>query len=73
MASFEIRGVIPPMLTPFHDNGDVDYDAFISNIEKWNTETLGGYLVLGSTPRRSGCIPMLRRNRRLITAPSRRT
>jgi 4-hydroxy-2-oxoglutarate aldolase len=36
------------MLTPFHENGDVDYEAFAANIEKWNTAPLGGYLVLGS-------------------------
>lgn len=36
------------MLTPFKENGDVEYNAFVRNIEKWNNEPLGGYLVLGS-------------------------
>jgi 4-hydroxy-2-oxoglutarate aldolase len=36
------------MLTPFTENGDVEYNAFVRNIEKWNDEPLGGYLVLGS-------------------------
>jgi 4-hydroxy-2-oxoglutarate aldolase len=36
------------MLTPFTENGDVEYGAFVRNIEKWNNEPLGGYLVLGS-------------------------
>ncbi len=44
----KIVGIFPPMLTPFKENGDVDYNAFVRNIEKWNDEPLGGYLVLGS-------------------------
>ncbi len=41
-------GVFPPMLTPFLRDGDVDYDAHVRNIARWNREELGGYLVLGS-------------------------
>lgn len=48
MAFFKLKGVIPPMITPFKDNGDVDYDKHIANIKKWNHYDLGGYLVLGS-------------------------
>lgn len=36
------------MITPFKENGDVDYDAFGRNIERWNATPLSGYLVLGS-------------------------
>lgn len=36
------------MLTPFTQNGDVDYDAHVRNMARWNTVELGGYLVLGS-------------------------
>lgn len=36
------------MVTPFKENGDVDFDAFVRNIERWNQDTLGGYVVLGS-------------------------
>ncbi|MBD3289152.1 dihydrodipicolinate synthase family protein [candidate division KSB1 bacterium] len=43
-----LTGVIPPMITPFKENGDVDYDAFLLNLEKWNRSDLCGYLVLGS-------------------------
>ncbi len=43
-----IKGVIPPMITPFKENGDVDYDRFVRNIERWNEDRLSGYLVLGS-------------------------
>jgi 4-hydroxy-2-oxoglutarate aldolase len=43
-----IPGVLPPMITPFKESGDVDYDAFVRNIERWNNDPLVGYLVLGS-------------------------
>lgn len=43
-----LHGVIPPMITPFHENGAVNYEAFVANIEKWNAAPLSGYLVLGS-------------------------
>ena len=43
-----IKGVIPPIMTPFRENGDVDYDGHLFNIEKWNSTRLSGYLVLGS-------------------------
>ncbi len=48
MPHFEIRGVIPPMLTPFTEEGDVDFDAHGENIRRWNAQHLAGYLVLGS-------------------------
>ncbi|MDF2524449.1 MAG: dihydrodipicolinate synthase/N-acetylneuraminate lyase [Clostridiales bacterium] len=48
MSKVKIKGVIPPMITPFKENGDADYSAFVSNIEKWNDDKISGYLVLGS-------------------------
>ena len=48
MAFFKIKGVIPPMITPFKDNDEVDYEGFVKNVEKWNEFDLAGYLVLGS-------------------------
>ena len=48
MISKRVKGVIPPILTPFKENGEVDYDAHVFNIEKWNDTQLSGYLVLGS-------------------------
>ena len=48
MAYPKISGIIPPMITPFRKNGQVDYDAFVRNIERWNKTPLGGHLVLGS-------------------------
>lgn len=48
MNKVKIKGVIPPMITPFKPNGDVDYEMFVRNIERWNRDELCGYLVLGS-------------------------
>lgn len=48
MSKIQLKGVIPPMITPFKENGDPDYSAFTSNIEKWNNDKMAGYLVLGS-------------------------
>jgi len=44
----KFKGVLPPMITPFKENGDVDYDGFVKNIQKWNKDKLAGYLVIGS-------------------------
>ncbi len=43
-----IHGVLPPMITPFLENGDVDYEGFKANVLKWNQDKLAGYLVIGS-------------------------
>jgi 4-hydroxy-2-oxoglutarate aldolase len=48
MAFIKIKGVLPPMVTPFDENDKVDYDKHVRNIEKWNEYDLAGYLVLGS-------------------------
>ncbi len=48
MATMQMKGVIPPMVTPYKENGDVDYHAHGHNMELWNQSNLGGYLVLGS-------------------------
>ena len=48
MTKMKIEGVFPPMITPFTENGDVDYDKHIRNMELWNQDKLAGYLVLGS-------------------------
>lgn len=44
----ELKGIIPPMITPFTIDGEVDYEAFVYNINKWGESDLSGYLVLGS-------------------------
>ena len=48
MSKLQLKGVLPPMITPFKENGDVDYDAYSYNIDKWNGTKLAGYLTLGS-------------------------
>lgn len=44
----EIRGVIPPVITPFTQTGEVSYRALLANLKQWNTTALAGYLILGS-------------------------
>lgn len=48
MAVKEIRGVLPPMITPFTEEGKLDLSSHQFNVEKWNDTGLAGYLVLGS-------------------------
>ena len=45
---FELKGIIPPMVTPFDENGDVVYADFESNVERYLEAGITGYLVLGS-------------------------
>ena len=44
----KIKGILPPMITPFKENGEVDYDAYVYNVKKWAATGLSGLLVLGS-------------------------
>ncbi len=44
-----LRGVIPPLVTPFGADGEADLAAFTANLERLNGYDLGGFLVLGST------------------------
>ncbi|HEY8370386.1 MAG TPA: dihydrodipicolinate synthase family protein [Thermodesulfobacteriota bacterium] len=44
-----VRGVIPPVTTPFKADGSLDYEALGRNLTKWRTTGLAGYLILGST------------------------
>ncbi len=43
----ELRGVLPPITTPFRD-GELSIEKLRSNFKKWNDSGLSGYLVLGS-------------------------
>ena len=45
---FELKGIMPPMVTPFDKTGTIRYDAFERNIEKYIKAGIEGYLVLGS-------------------------
>jgi len=44
----EMRGVIPPVITPFTADGEIAYPRLATNLDKWNRTDLGGYLILGS-------------------------
>jgi 4-hydroxy-2-oxoglutarate aldolase len=43
-----LRGVFPPIPTPFDAEGDVATQALVGNLERWNRYDLAGYVVLGS-------------------------
>ena len=36
MIKDKIKGVFPPMMTPFTETGEVDYDGHVRNMERWN-------------------------------------
>jgi len=44
----ELKGVLPPIPTPFREDGEVAYDKLAENLERWNRTDLSGYLVTGS-------------------------
>ncbi len=46
--SERLRGVLPPLVTPFFADGSLDLAAFEANLDSYAGEDLGGYLVLGS-------------------------
>jgi 4-hydroxy-2-oxoglutarate aldolase len=43
-----VRGVLPPVVTPFERDGSVDLAAFEANLEAYAAHDLAGVLVLGS-------------------------
>jgi 4-hydroxy-2-oxoglutarate aldolase len=43
-----LTGVVPPLVTPFRDDGRLDLAAFEQNLEAYAEHDLAGYLVLGS-------------------------
>jgi 4-hydroxy-2-oxoglutarate aldolase len=44
-----LRGVIPPLVTPFHADGGLDLEAFTASLEALAAHDFAGFLVLGST------------------------
>jgi 4-hydroxy-2-oxoglutarate aldolase len=44
-----LRGVIPPLVTPFREDGGLDLAAFEANLESLAAHDLAGFLVLGSS------------------------
>jgi 4-hydroxy-2-oxoglutarate aldolase len=43
-----LRGVIPPLVTPFRPEGGLDLEAFVSSLEALAAHDFAGFLVLGS-------------------------
>ena len=43
-----LRGVIPPLVTPFQADGGLDLEAFRSSLEGLAAHDFAGFLVLGS-------------------------
>ena len=43
-----LQGIVPPLVTPFRDDGRLDLRAFEANLEAYAAHDLAGYLVLGS-------------------------
>jgi len=44
----ELKGVIPVLLTPFTNNGDVDVESLSKLVEHLNNKDIGGFWVLGT-------------------------
>ena len=47
-AEVSLKGVFPPIPTPFDAEGEVAHQALAENLERWNQYDLAGYVVLGS-------------------------
>jgi 4-hydroxy-2-oxoglutarate aldolase len=46
--TISLRGVFPPIPTPFDSQGEVHFEALSQNLARWNQYDLAGYVVLGS-------------------------
>jgi len=46
---FDLKGIIPPLVTPFEQAGAIRYDWFEQNIDKYLEGGIDGFLVAGST------------------------
>jgi len=43
-----LRGILPPLVTPFRPDGALDLTAFEANLDSYAAEDLAGYVVFGS-------------------------
>jgi 4-hydroxy-2-oxoglutarate aldolase len=43
-----LKGILPPLTTPFDERGEVDYVALADNVARYNDTGLAGYVALGS-------------------------
>ncbi|HLE03302.1 MAG TPA: dihydrodipicolinate synthase family protein [Anaerolineales bacterium] len=44
-----LNGIFPPIPTPFDSDESIDFDKLRSNLTRWNTWPLAGFVVSGST------------------------
>jgi 4-hydroxy-2-oxoglutarate aldolase len=47
--SANLKGIFPPLTTPFAADGSVELNALMANVQKYNRTGLAGYVVVGST------------------------
>ncbi len=52
LTAADLRGVLLPVTTPFDATGELDLPGLATNIDKWNSTGIAGYVVLGSTGER---------------------
>lgn len=45
----ELKGIIAPVPTPFHDGEELALDRLEENLKRWNETRLSGFVLLGST------------------------
>ena len=43
-----LRGILPPLVTPFRPDGALDLVSFEANLESYASEDLSGYVILGT-------------------------
>jgi 4-hydroxy-2-oxoglutarate aldolase len=51
--TIDLSGVLLPITTPFTTTEEIDTEALISNLSKWNQTGITGYVALGSTGERA--------------------
>lgn len=48
MTDLHLKGILPPLTTPFDHRGDLDLAALARNLERYNDTGLAGYVAFGS-------------------------
>ena len=48
-----LKGIVPPLVTPFDESGNIRYDAFERNFDKYFAAGIQGFLVLSDLPVKS--------------------
>ena len=49
MDGIELKGIFPPIITPFDSHGELALDRLRANLTRYNATGLKGYVVVGST------------------------